>query len=257
MAKKVIVVLLFILFFFSPHCFILAQAQDTTKVIKTFAGAFTVTTKGLSTFPNLTLGKPASVLDLTIGGEKFRFEPTMRFDMKGNPWTFIFWLRYKIFENEKFQLRVGAHPAYSFKTVNVSSNGIAQEMLRVHQYLAGEVSNLFFISKNFTAGPHYIYAFGVSEGAVRNSNFISFRMNLPDIKLTDQYFMRLMAQAYYLKLDARDGFYVNSNMSLNRRRFPFSVSSTVNKAIEANIPGANFLWNINLTYSFRRFYQRL
>jgi hypothetical protein len=257
MVKKGFVALLIMLFIFGSHFFVPAQAQDTIKVLKTFAGAVTVTTKGLSTFPNLTLGKPATILDLTAGGEKFRFEPTMRFDMTGNPWTFIFWFRYKILENEKLQLRAGVHPAYSFKTVNVSSNGIAREMLRVHQYLAGEISPLFFISKNFTAGPYYIYSYGVSKDAVRNSNFISFRMNVSEIKLTDQFFMRLMAQAYYLQLDANNGFYVNSNLSLNRHRFPFSVSSTVNKTIESTIPGDNLLWNINLTYSFGKSYLRL
>jgi hypothetical protein len=255
--QKLFYKLLILLFFFSPYFSVVAQKADTTDVVKTFAGTITLTTKGLSTFPNLTLGKPASILDLTMGGDKFRFEPTMRFDMKGNPWTFIFWFRYKILENEKFQLRVGAHPAYSFKTVNVSSNGIAQEMLRVHQYLAGEISHLFFISKKFTVGPYYIYAYGVSEDAVRNSNFVSFRVNVSEIHLAENYFLRLIAQAYYLQLDVNDGFYVNSNLSLNRRKFPFSVSSTINKTIESTIPGDNLLWNINLTYSFGRIYRGL
>jgi hypothetical protein len=69
--------------------------------------------------------------------------------------------------------------------------------------------------------------------------------------------MRLMAQAYYLKLDAEDGFYVNSTLSLNRRNFPFSVSSSINKIIRSDIAGDNFLWNINLTYSFATRYTKL
>jgi hypothetical protein len=52
-------------------------------------------------------------------------------------------------------------------------------------------------------------------------------------------------------MDAYDGYYINSTLSLNRRNFPFSVSTTMNKIIESTIPGDNFLWNINLTYSFK------
>ncbi len=80
---------LFITSFFSLNTAI-ARDSDTTKV-SFFTGAATITSKGLSTFPNLTLGKPAAILDLSVGGEKFRFEPTIRFALEGmKPWTFIF-----------------------------------------------------------------------------------------------------------------------------------------------------------------------
>ena len=250
MSNKVFFTLLILLFCLNPYISVLAQKADTADVVRTFAGTVTVTTKGLSTFPNLTLGKPASVFDFTMGGEKIRFDPTLRFSLEGKPWTFIFWLRYKIMENERLQLRIGAHPAYSFKTVQVSEGGVSKDMLRVYQYLAGEISPVFFITERISAGPHYIYSRGVDKDAVRNSNFISFRMNLSGMNLTDKLFMRLLAQTYYLKMDANDGFYVNTNLSLIRRNFPLSVSSTVNKTIESTIPGNDFLWNLNLTYSY-------
>jgi hypothetical protein len=249
--------LLILLFIFNPCFSVVAQNADTADVVKTFAGTITLTTKGLSTFPNLTLGKPAAIFDFSAGGEKFRFEPTMRFALKGKPWTFIFWFRYKIVENEKFQLRVGAHPAYSFRTVDVPQSGVSNKVLIVHQYIAGDISPLFFITKNISAGPYYIYSRGVNEDAVQNSNFISFRMNVTGINLTDSYFMHMMAQAYYLKMDANDGFYIFSSLSLNRRDFPVSISSSINKTIESNIPGNDFLWNINLNYSFGWTYRRL
>ena len=95
-----------------------------------FTGAATVSTKGLSTFPNLTLGKPAAILDLSMGGKKFRFEPVFRFALEGKPWSFIFWCRYELLNNEKFQFKIGAHPAYSFKTITVTQNGTTKEILR-------------------------------------------------------------------------------------------------------------------------------
>ena len=234
-----------------------AQNSDSLKITKGFSGAITLTTKGLSTFPNLTLGKPAAIFDFSLGGEKLKFEPTLRFALEGKPWTFILWFRYQVLKNEKFQLKLGAHPAYSFKTITVTENGNTSEILRVQQFLAGEVAPVYFLTKNISAGPYYIYARGISEGAVKNSNFISARANFSNISLGEKYFLKLFAQAYFLKLDEQDGFYVNSALSLNRRNFPFSISSTVNQKLNSTIPGDDFLWNINLTYSFNNRYKKV
>lgn len=249
--------ILFLFILLGTSYFSFPQNSDSTKVASYFGGAATLTTKGLSTFPNLTLGKPAAIFDLSMGGEKFRFEPTLRFSLEGKPWTFILWFRYEIFKNEKFQFKLGAHPAYSFKTITVNENGNTKEILRAQQFLAGEIAPVFFVAKNISLGPYYIYAHGLDKDAVKNSNFISFRANFSSINLTDKYFMKLMAQAYYLKLDANDGFYVNSTLLLARRNFPFSISSTINKTIHSDIDGDNFLWNINLTYSFNTRYTKL
>ena len=232
-----------------------SQTADSTKQeTGFFSGAVTVTSKGLSTFPNLTLGKPAAILDLSMGSKKFRFEPIFRFALEGKPWSFIFWCRYELMNSDKFQFKIGMHPAYSFKTITVTQDGTTKEILRAQQYLAGELTPVFKVGKNISLGPYYIYARGLEKDIVRNSNFVSFRVNFSNINLSEKYFMRLMAQAYYLKLDADDGFYVNTTFSLNRRNFPFSVSSTMNKTFESTIPGDDFLWNVNLTYSFNKKY---
>lgn len=248
--------ILFITSFFSWNT-AFSSDSDTTAV-RLFNGTATLSSKGLSTFPNLTLGKPAAILDLSMGGEKFRFEPTIRFALEGmKPWSFIFWVRYELVNNDKFLLKLGAHPAYSFKTITLVQDGTTKEILQAQQYLAGELTSVFKVGKNILVGPYYIYARGLEKDIIQNSNFISFRVNFTNISLTEKYFMRIMAQTYYLKLDVNDGFYVNSTLSLNRRNFPFSVSSTINKAIETTIPGEEFLWNINLTYSFGSKYAKI
>ena len=237
--------------------FSFSQNRDSTKVIRHFSGAITATTNGISTFPNLTLGKPAVLFDMSMGGEKFRFEPTLRFGLVGKPWTFVFWLRYELLKTEKFQLKISAHPAYSFKTITVTENGKTSQILRTQQFLACEFAPVLFIAKGISAGPYYIYAKGVSDGAVQNSNFISFRMNFSNIELSEKYYIKLMAQAYYLQMDANDGFYINSTLSANHRNFPLSVSSTVNKTIESTIEGKDFLWNLSLTWSFGGRYKKI
>lgn len=234
-----------------------AQNSDTATV-RFFNGTATLSSKGLSTFPNLTLGKPAVLFDLSLGGKKFRFEPTLRFALEEfKPWSFIFWCRYEIVNNQKFLFKIGAHPAYSFKSITVIENGVTKDIMRAQLYLAGELTPVFKVGKNTSLGPYYIYARGLEEDIVQNSNFVSFRVNFSNISFGEKYFLRLMAQSYYLKLDDVDGFYVNSTLSLNRRNFPFSVSSTLNKAIETTIPGDDFLWNVNLIWSFGGKYRKI
>lgn len=249
--------LFLIAFLFLIPLGIKAEESDSVKITRNFSGSASVTTKGLSTFPNLTLGKPAAIFDFSMGGEKFRFEPTLRFGLDGKPWSFIFWFRYELLKTNKFQFKIGAHPAYAFKTISVTENGNTSEIHRVQQFVAGELAPVYFLTKSISAGPYYIYARGISKGAVKNSNFVSLRFNFSNIQVTDNYFLRWMLQGYYLKMDLNDGFYVNSTLSFNRHNFPFSVSSTINKALETTIPGDDFLWNINLTYAFGGRYRKL
>ena len=254
--KSRIIVFLFVLHFLIPQLAI-SENPDTVKIVRNFSGSATLTTKGLSTFPNLTLGKPAAIFDFSVGGEKFRFEPTLRFALDGKPWSFIFWFRYELLKTKAFQLKLGAHPAYSFKTISVIENGVPTEVQRVQQFLAGEIAPVFYIAKNINIGPYYLYANGITDGAVQNSHFISLRANFTNINIAEKYFLKWMAQSYYLKMNAKDGFYINSTLSANRRNFPFSASSSINYKFESTIPGDDFLWNLNLTYTFGGKYNRI
>ncbi|MBN1984722.1 MAG: hypothetical protein JW761_00395, partial [Prolixibacteraceae bacterium] len=54
---------------FLIHFYGMVSAQDNNDAAtRFFRGTATLTTKGLSTFPNLTLGKPAAIFDLSMGG---------------------------------------------------------------------------------------------------------------------------------------------------------------------------------------------
>lgn len=234
---------------------LLAYSQETKSENLRMTGSVTVTTKGLSTFPNLTLGKPAAIFDFSVGGDKFRFDPTLRFGLDGKPWTFIFWLRYQAIQTEKFGLRIGAHPAYSFRTIEMVQIGKNTDILRATTYLAGEIAPVFRVAKNITLGPYIILTHGVDDDAVQYSNFISLVTNISNINLGERIYSSLMAQAYYLRMDDREGFYVNGTLSLNRRNFPLSLSTTINKAIETTIVGKSLLWNVNLIYRFGGMYR--
>ena len=243
----------FILFILPLGVYLQAFSQtDSVKAVNNFWGSVTVTTKGISTFPNLTLGRPAAIFDLAMG-RKLTFEPQFRFDINGKPWTFIFWWRYKIITSGKFRLNVGAHPAFTFKTQSFLINGTMADRHVVNRYLASELSPVYMISKSISIGLYHIYSHGIEKEVIRHSNFISLRGSFSNIKLTDQFYFRFNPQIYYLRLDQNGGYYFNSTLTLAKRNFPFSVSSQINKTIKSDLLiGKDFLWNVSLIYSFNK-----
>jgi hypothetical protein len=56
------------------------QTANSIKVSGHFGGAVTITTKGISTIPNLTLGKPAAIFDLSVGRRlSFEIQKCLKF----------------------------------------------------------------------------------------------------------------------------------------------------------------------------------
>lgn len=228
---------------------LLSQSADSARVPINLRGAVTVTTKGISTFPNLTLGKPAAIFDLSIG-RKLTFDPLLRFSLQGKPWSFLFWFRYKLLTGQKFQMNIGAHPAYSFKTRTFLVDGISKEVLVADRFLAGELTPNISLSKNIGIGIHYLYSYGVGKEITKNSNFISLRSSFSNLRISDNYSLRVNPQLYYLKMDKNDGIFANAAVTLSRRNCPLSLSSMVNKMIRSNIPASkDFLWNLSLIYT--------
>lgn len=232
-----------------------AQKADTIRVANNFSGAVTVTTKGISTVPNLTLGKPAAIFDLSMGKRNLTFEPQLRFALEGRPWSFLFWWRYKLVKTEKFRVSIGAHPALSFKTTSLVTGGVTEKTTKVYRYLAGELSPTYLLSENTSIGMYYLYSRGIEKILTRNTNLIALRSNFSNIKISNQFFFGINSQIYYLKMDEHDGFYLNSTLTLAKSDFPVSLSAMFNKRIKSDIPADNdFIWNVSLRYAFNKEY---
>lgn len=231
-----------------------SQNSDSTEVISHFSGAISITNKGISTIPSFTLGKPAAELDLWVGKGNLRFEPIIRISLEGKPWSLIFWWRYKFFENDKSRFRAGAHPALLFRTITAETNGISQEIIRTYRYLAADLAPTFFLTRNISVGPYYLYSRCLEKDVARNTHYISLTGNFSNIRLLEEVTLSITPQVYYLRLDQQDGFYTTSGFSLRKKDFPLSLAAIINKKIDSNIAGDDFLWNVSLAYSFSKNY---
>jgi hypothetical protein len=229
-----------------------ARAQDDgTRPRTEVAGLLTVTTKGISTIPSFTLGKPAVIADVSIARRGLSFEPQFRFGLDGKPWSFLFWGRYRLHEGERLHVEVGAHPALNFRATQVSIRGAPREVIVARRYLAGELSPSYSLSRSVNVGTYYLYSYGVEEDVTKHTHFLALRANLTTVGLPAQYVARFTPQVYYLRTDDRDGTYLNAGLTLSRRNLPVSVSTTVNRTIRTSVAGDDVLWNVNLHYAIR------
>lgn len=228
-----------------------SQAVDSTRSRTVVDGLLTVTNKGISTIPSITLGKPAAILNVSIARSGFAFEPELKYGLNGKPWSFIFWGRYRL-DRDNFHLTIGEHPSVNFKTITVSINQTQTEVIEARRYLAGELYPSYSISRNVGVGAYYLYSHGFEADVAKNTNFLALRTTLSSVPRSTGYFVRFVPQVYYLKQDARDGTYGNCILTFGKANLPLSIGSQVNKTFRTSImEGDDFIWNVSLSYALR------
>lgn len=172
-------------------CGFSAMAQVETELfLDDFRGTASVTHNGISLVPSFSLGDPALLFDLKFTKGKLSFEPDMRFALEGKPWSFLFWFRYKAIENERFSLRLGAHPALNFRTVNVVRDGQLEELLESWRYIAAEVAPTYKITNKVGLGVYYLYSRGFDEG-VKNTHFMVLNSSFNNLYISEKLYFNV------------------------------------------------------------------
>lgn len=236
---------LFILLFTNS---IFSQEAATTT---SFSGAITATNNGISLLPTFSLGKPAAIFDFSIHASRWSFDPQLRFSLEAQPWSFIFWGRYKIVTHSRFKLSLGAHPAIAFKEETVlDQHGVVKNSLITNRYTATEIVPTLTLTKNASIGLYYLYSHGWDFGTTNNTHFITLNSTFSNIKVVPEIFLKWQPQIYYLKMDNKSGYYCSTTVSLYNKKTPFVLSSIVNQSIQTAIPGKAFIWNMSLTYNY-------
>ncbi len=241
---------IFILFLF-VNIVIVSRAQSSEETEKEyhFSGDITATNNGISVIPSFSLGKPAVMFELSAGGEKLTFEPQFKFSMKGKPWSFVFWWRYRFVDNENFGLRVGAHPAFMFADLSYQEENRSVETIKVRRLVACEIAPSFKLSDKVTLLPYTIIGHGFDEGT-KNTFYLTMMTSISDLGISDHVNFSMLPQVFFLKMDENHGYYCASSFSLEHDKFPVSLSSMFNYKINSSIPSKDFLWNVSLVYKF-------
>jgi hypothetical protein len=249
------IVLLVIAIFFIPRAY--SQNNDNIKATYNFSGNISVTNNGISIIPSFSIGKPAIISLFSIGGKRYSFDPDIRFSLDGKPWAFIFNNRYKLIKNKKINLFVGANLALNYKTITFIKDNIEKEGIISSRYISSELSTKYSITNNRSFGIYYLYSKGIDDGTIKNTHFITLNGSFSKILISKNYFINFNPQFYYLFQDEKEGLFFNFNLMLSKNSLPFSVSYIQNFKIGSNILHiSDFIWSLNLTYSFNTNYTK-
>jgi hypothetical protein len=235
------------------------KKEDSVVIKSNFSGLVGLTSNGLSIIPTFSLNAPAYNFLLSVSKNRFSFDPDIRLTLDGRKGGMVFWFRYKVVEGKKFNLGVGAHPAYNFQLRKIIDpvDGRLSEVTQARRFIAAEINPGYQVTKNFRVGMYYLKGFGLQNDAIRSSHFLTFNTTFSNLKLGGGTSLQFTPQVYYLKLDKEDGIFYTHTISLSKKDVPFLLQSTINKNIKTNITGGDrFQWNVTLFYSFNRKYGR-
>ena len=230
------------------------SAQEAEN--RQMSGTITATSNGISIIPSFSLGRPAVLFDLSMGGERLSFDPMLRFGMDGKPWTFILWGRYKVIKDKRFSLTVGGHPAFLFQEKEMIVDGKEEKAFIANRYLAAEVNTNYRITDKFSLGLYYLRGSGIQVIAAKNSDFLALNAGFSDLKLAGDYHMNVNPQVFFLQVDENSGFYTNTALTLKKTDFPFQLQTFFNQKIKSTIPANDLVWNVSLIYKFENRYAK-
>jgi hypothetical protein len=108
------------------------------------------------------------------------------------------------------------------------------------------------VNKHLTLGIYYLYSHGFTEGSTNNTHFLTLNAGISNVLVAKDTYLRFNPQVYMLKMDDKSGYYFTETLILSNTNSPFSVSSVVNKKLNSEIAGDDFLWNVSLIYSFNK-----
>lgn len=223
-----------------------AQESDERHL----GGTISATNNGISIIPSFSLGRPAVFFDLTMGGERFSFDPMLRFGLDGKPWSFVLWGRYQLIKNDRLTLSLGGHPAFLFQEKEMLVNGKKEIMMVANRYLAGELNTNYKLSERVSLGIYYLQGTGIQVLGAKNSNFLAFNTQVSDLTLVKDLKLRINPQVFFLRVDDTSGYYFNTAFTLSKGDFPVNLQAFFNQKIKSTVTGYDLVWNLSMMYTF-------
>ncbi len=234
-------------------------AQDSIYKPFVVAGNIGVTNNGISIIPTFSLKQPAFNFTGSLSrGGKFSLDPDVRLTFDGRKGGAMLWLRYKIVNQKKFHLIVGAHPAFNFALKTITENEKTWTITQARRFVATEIAPRYKINKKVSIGAYYLHGNGLQTDGPISTHFVNFMSSFSGIKLGANHLLSFSPQVYYLQIDREDGFYLTGNVVLASKKLPLALMYLYNKEIRTNIKGSkNLDWNLTLMYNFNKSFKQI
>ncbi len=235
-----------------------SQQVDSTQNITNFSGSVGITNNGFSIIPTFSLNSPAIIALASWRKKRFSFDPDIRLVPDARKGGMLFWLKYRLIEQEKFSLRLGVHPAFTFIRKTIDDNGKPLEITEMLRFASGEVVPAYQITPNWRVEAIYLHGSALQKHGPQNTNVLFLNTSVSDIKLGKHFRFQLIPMVYFLYTDAYSGNYFSATGILSHKNLPFTIQSTINQTFRSDIPGnQHFMWNVMVNYNFNKNFKRV
>jgi hypothetical protein len=230
-----------------------SQTPDSTQTTSTFSGTVGITNNGFSIIPTFSLNHPAAIMNFSWRKKRVSFEPDIRLVPDASKGGLIFWVRYRLIEQKKFSLRVGAHPAFTLIRSSVTDNGNTKEITEMLRFLAFEVVPSYQITPHVGVSAMYLQGNALQKHGPQLTRVLFLNTAFTDISLSKNLYLNIFPTVFFLNTDGYKGSYFTATVAVGHKKSPLSLQSTINQTFSSNVPGnQNFMWNIALNYHFKR-----
>jgi hypothetical protein len=230
-----------------------AQKADSTQSTTVFSGQVGITNNGFSIIPSFSLNSPAAILSCSVRKNKLSFEPDIRLVPDASKGGFLFWLRYRLVDEQKFKLRLGAHPAFSFIHRDVTTNGNTTQITEMLRFGAFEVVPSYQIKPNWGVSAMYLQGHGLQQHGPQLTRALFLNTHISNIELGKQLRFHLFPSVFFLYTDGYKGNYLTVTGVLAHTELPFTLQSTINQTFKSDIPNnQDFMWNVMVAYNFNK-----
>ncbi len=236
---------------------LVAQEKSAADSISGFSGSVGITNNGFSIIPTFSLNSPAAIVNLAWQKKRFSFEPDIRLVPDASKGGLIWWFRYKLVDNKKFGVRVGAHPAFSLVRRDISENGTKSTITEMLRFAAFEIVPSYQVSKRFGVSAMFLEGHGLQKHGPQTTRVLFLNTAITQIPLSAQLRLHLFPTLFFLNTDGFKGNYFTMTAALSHNQSPFKLQYTLNQTFKSNVPGnREFMWNVLLGYGFSRKYKR-
>lgn len=184
--------------------------------------------------------------------KRLSINPMFALGTNGEPWYMLNWLRYNIVDKEKFTLRTSAGYGWAFRDADVISDDDTISGKRAFRSGFLELRPAWHINENSSISLAYMYVRGFENDfntsihmLMTSGSFLLHPVNNINFAILPQIF------GVYFK-DFGNGLFYAANFSISYKEFPLALGSFIAQPFTTTIePKAGFVWNVNLTYSFK------
>jgi hypothetical protein len=237
---------------------VFAQSSDSTQNISTFSGNIGITNNGFSIIPSFSLNHPAFVTNFSFRKKNLSFEPDIRMVPSAKKGSMLWWVKYRLVDDKKFGLRVGAHPAFTLIQRQDTEDGDTKEITEMLRFVAYEVVPSYQFNNTFGISLMYLEGHGLQKHGPQQTKVLFFNTSITNIGLGKDLTFNLFPSVYYLYTDRYKGSYIAATAAFAHKKSPFSLQGTVNQTIKSDVPGnQDFMWNVTLNYHFSNVHKRV